>query len=245
MAISKIYVYFNKKGEMVSKAPYIDTGTVRQGSDFELNILFDKPTEEKGDDLIEEGDMISISFKCPGESKYNLFPFLSFYDKYEQEIDDIELKFCQSGIKKFEEDLSKYGIDKETEYLCWTFNSVNAYKKSYPVLTERDGNLEVQIKIFEGAKATTPTNVLGTFKIFIERTLNYESPFDVSQPDLDRFVKEVEQISKTRGFGVHAFYIDELTGDLKVLAERSDDLVDDNYKINSNGELVIEVWNKE
>ena len=37
-----------------------------------------------------------------------------------------------------------------------------------------------------------------------------------------------------------AFYIDETTGELIVKAERSDDLVEENYKINENGELIIE-----
>ena len=123
----------------------------------------------------------------------------------------------------------------------WTFTSVGAYAKGLPVLTETDGNLEVQITIYEEGATETPTSRLGTFRIFIEKTMNYDSPFNVSSLDLERFIKEVKEISKMRGFGIHGFYINEETGNLIVMAERSDDLAEGNYSINANGCLDITI----
>ena len=245
MAISNIYVYFNEKGEVVSKAPYLVGGNVTQGSDFKLNILFDKDTV-----LIGDNGIITVEFKCPGQTKYNLFPFVSFYDKYinegSQNLDPSKLVFTRVGNKTFEESLTKYGIEAGKEYQCWTFDSSIAYEGG-EILTERDGNLEVQVKIINNTTTssssswTNSTKALGTFRIFVEKTLYHESPFNVSQMDLNRFLNEMEIITKTRGFGIHLFKIDEETGELVVLAERSDDLAEKSYEINENGELVIKI----
>lgn len=347
MNVSEVYVYFNKKGEMIVKAPYISTGTVRQGDDFTLNILFDiDDPRGQGPSL---GSFLSVMFKIPTEKEYNLFPFLSYDKKYNLEKSkEIATEFSLVGPKVFiekEKDLSKFGIYKNVEYNCWTFNSSTAYR-GLALLTNIDGNLEVQVIEYNGLSEENFTNYLGAFNIFVEKTTHYESPFDVKQMDLDRFIEEVNELAlqkaedmaidllpenyvinvipnktedennikrtesltlvtretvvdpetkritqvdtveeiemplpiikeeinvnssheieeqtasitgigkeknplifnlnlhKARdGYGIHAFYIDEITGELIVKAERSDDLVEENYKINENGELIIE-----
>lgn len=343
MNISQVYVYINKNGEVVSKTPY-KTGSIRQGDDFILNVLFDK--EETSPDL---GNVLSALFKVPSEKEYNLFPFLSYDQQYilEKQI-TIPKEFVFVGPIPFtsEEDLSKFGIEKGVAYDCWTFNSASAYKGK-ALLTNVDGNLEVQIIKYTNENKDSYTQYAGTFKIFVEKTLHYKNPFDVKQEDLDRFVEEVTEISKQQaqdvvidilpeeyvievkpntfidkngvertesltlthretildeetrvitqkdkqttvemplplvnetinvvssheieeqtvtvtgtgketnplsfnfhlhkardGYGIHAFYIDPVTGNLVVKAERSDDLDDDNYLINENGELVINI----
>lgn len=336
MKVSNIYVYFNNKGELVSKTPYIDEGPVRQGDDFLLNILFDKGSTKPG-------EILSLMFKVPTEEEYNLFPFLG-QNKYNISK-EIQNNFPLIGPTIFKEetkDLSKFGIYKGVEYDCWTFNSSEAYNGK-ALLTNLDGNLEVQLIRYPENTKSTYTKYLGTFKIFVERTMHYKSAFDVKQEDLDRFLEEVDDIAKgiaetttvdilpkhtinvdsktfvdkngdTRtesltltfeelsineknevvstetsktvemplplveetinvtsaheieeqtasvtgngkeekpltfslnlhkardGYGIHLFYIDEETGELIVRAERSDDLVDNNYVINEKGELVI------
>lgn len=343
MNISQVYVYINKNGEIVSKTPY-KTGSVRQGDDFILNVLFDK--DETKPSL---GNVLSVLFKIPSQKEYNLFPFLSYDQQYVSEKQaSISKEFVFSGPIPFTSDidLSKYGIEKGITYDCWSFNSASAYKGK-ALLTNIDGNLEVQIIKYNNENKDSYTQYTGTFRIFVEKTLHYENPFDVKQEDLDRFIEEVTEISKEQaqdvvvdvlpeeyvievkpntfidkngdertesltlthrktvlneetrvftqtdeqfnvemplplikeeinvnssheieeqtasvigtgkeknplifnlnlhkardGYGIHAFYIDETTGELKVKAERSDDLVEENYKINENGELIIEL----
>lgn len=343
MNISQVYVYINKNGEIVSKTPY-KTGSIRQGDDFILNVLFDK--DETKPSL---GNVLSVLFKIPSQKEYNLFPFLSYDQQYVSEKQtSISKEFVFSGPIPFTSDidLSKYGIEKGITYDCWSFNSASAYKGK-ALLTNIDGNLEVQIIKYNNENKDSYTQYAGTFRIFVEKTLHYENPFDVKQEDLDRFIEEVTEISKEQaqdvvvdvlpeeyvievkpntfidkngeertesltlthrktvlneetrvftqtdeqsnvemplplikeeinvnssheieeqtasiagtgkeknplifslnlhkardGYGIHAFYIDETTGELMVKAERSDDLVEENYKINENGELIIEL----
>lgn len=192
MNISQVYVYINKNGEVVSKTPY-KTGSIRQGDDFILNILFDK--EETSSEL---GNVLSALFKVPSEREYNLFPFLSYDQQYvlEKQI-TIPKEFVFVGPIPFtsDEDLSKFGIEKGVTYDCWSFNSASAYKGK-ALLTNVDGNLEVQIIKYTNENKDSYTQYAGTFKIFVEKTLHYENPFDVKQEDLDRFVEEVTEISK-------------------------------------------------
>jgi hypothetical protein len=343
MSVSKVYVYFNKSGSVVAKAPYIDTEVVRQGSDFELYVLFDKGTTNTD-------NVLSLMFKVPGVANHNLFPFLSYDSQYVlSESEKIVEGFSFTGPINFipSEDISKLGIKKDIEYDCWKFSSASAYKdedgNSKPLLTNVDGNLEVQLVLYvsEEDGSLTQTNYQGTFKVFVEKTLHYSSPFDVKQADLDRFIEEINEISiskardvvvnlipkkyvidvvpqtndngrteklilthreivedeetgivspqdsetevemplpiatvtsesaneieeqeveltgtgkeddplnfhfklhKSRdGYGIHAFVIDEKTGELIVYAERSDDLSEESYVINENGELVIKI----
>lgn len=188
MKASNVYVYFNDGGNLVSKAPYVDSGNIRQGSDFILNLLFNKT-------LNLENCLIQLSFKCPGQEKPNLFPFLSYYEDKEQEIQPIEelitSPFTQMGIVTFPQDLTRYGISKNTEYQMWSFDSNRAQLTD--VLTEVDGNLEAQVRI---TNSENKDIALGTIKIFIEKTLDYESPYQVSKPDLDRFLTEVKKTSE-------------------------------------------------
>lgn len=240
---SQLYVYFNKKGELISKAPYIEnTSTVRQGEDFVLNILFDK-------DFLGEDDFIEITFKSPGQERENLFPFISYYEKYvddgSREIDKSKLTFYGPTEVEFDKDLTKYGIEKGKPYQCWKFYSVNAYRDGSAVLTAVDGNLEAQVTLLLNNGEQTVTKQCGTIKIFIEKTLTYTNPFNVSQYDLNRLFKEINDTVFNnylrKGFGIHLFEINEETGELVVLAERSDDLAEGNYEINNDGELIIKI----
>lgn len=183
MEISNVYVYFNNKGELISKAPYIDSGNVRQGSDFNLNLLFNK-------DLDFTNCLMQLRFKCPGQTQYNIFPFLSYNDVEEQEIATLDNPFIHKGLIKFEQNLTRYGIAKDVEYNQWQFSSNAAALTD--VLTEVDGNLEAEITIFNEKREQT---VFGVIKIFIEKTLDYESPYQVYKPDLDRFLTKVQEIS--------------------------------------------------
>lgn len=343
MNISQVYVYINKNGEVVTKTPY-KTGTIRQGDDFILNVLFDK--NQTNSNL---NDVLSVLFKIPSEREYNLFPFLSYDQKYILETqENISKEFVFVGPIPFtsDEDLSKYGISKGITYDCWSFNSASAYKGK-SLLTNIDGNLEVQIIKYTNENKDSYTQYTGTFKIFVEKTLHYENPFDVKQEDLDRHIEEVTNVSKMQaqdvvidvlprkyiievepntfvdkngdertesltlkhretilneetrvitqtdeqeivklplpiveekinlvssyeieeetatiegngsganpltfnfnlrkgrdGYGIHVFYIDSNTGNLIVKAERSEDLTNDNYEINENGELIIKL----
>lgn len=192
MNISQVYVYINKKGEVVTKTPY-KTGSIRQGDDFILNVLFDK--NETSSEL---GNVLSALFKVPSEKEYNLFPFLSYDQQYvlEKQV-TIPKEFVFVGPIPFtsKEDLSKFGIEKGVTYDCWTFKSASAYKGK-ALLTNIDGNLEVQIIKYTNENKDSYTQYAGTFKIFVEKTLHYRSSFDVKQEDLDRFVEEVTEISK-------------------------------------------------
>ena len=42
MEINNLYIYYNNNGQVVSRTPYYENGSVRQGSTFNLNLLFDK-----------------------------------------------------------------------------------------------------------------------------------------------------------------------------------------------------------
>ena len=341
MNISQIYVYLNKEGELLCKTPYIDTGCVRQGDDFILNVLMDYDATQMDINKPSFSQLFTVMFKIPTETKSNLFPFLSYDQKYVvEESERISNEFTFVGPSLFtetERDLSKFGIIKDKKYNCWSFNSSSAYN-GLALLTNLPGNLEVQLVTYQNGA----TKYSGVFKIFIEKTLHYESPFDVKQMDLDRFTDELIGVTKAQaqdttmailppsyvievepntfvddkgdtrtesltlkhqetvldddrnviltkketqvemplpivtanvtssvdieeenvnvtgtgkndnplnfsfslhkgrdGYGIHCFYIDNETGNLIVKAERSDDLVDGNYTINENGELVI------
>jgi hypothetical protein len=336
MNISNIYVYFNRNGELVCKAPYVDTGSIRQGDDFLLNVLFDKGSTTYG-------DVLGLMFKVPTEENYNLFPFLGQNSVNISKQIDTEFTFVYNpnGFRP-DKDLSNFGIYKDVEYDCWTFDSSSVYDGK-ALLTNVDGNLEVQIIKYSNSDRSSYTRYAGTFNIFIEKTAHYKSEFDVKQADLDRYIEETKDIAleqakvttidilpehttnvetttfvdkngETRtesltftfeelsineknevvstktnktvemplplveeeinvtssheieeqtatvtgtgkekdpltfslnlhkardGYGIHFFYIDEETGELMVNAENSDDLVDENYQINDDGELVI------
>ena len=195
MSVNNIYLYFNKKGELISKAPYIDNGNIRQGSDFILNLLFDE-------DMNFNGSMLELEFKSPGQTKFGYFPFISYYDENLNNVGALKNPFTKlEGVIKFEQDLTRYGISRDTPYQCWQFNTNAAKMTDY--LTEVDGNLEAKISIYD---ENNNKSILGLAKIFIEKTIGYQSKYEVSKADLDRFIEETkrtsENIARTQAWDV-------------------------------------------
>ena len=178
MKENELYIYFNKDGQILSRTPFCTNGSVRQGSTFVLNFLFDKGH-------LEPGDTVSVMFKWPGQNDANTFPYISFYEDYNL-LNKCNLKdtfenhndtscicelhatndecYCTNGhltdcaFIHFSPDFvigdevdipSKFGISKTKTYDCWRLYSSKAVSDGQPSLTELDGNLEITLTVIK------------------------------------------------------------------------------------------------
>ena len=207
MEANNIYFYYNKNGQLISRTPYYENGSIRQVSTFILNLLFEK-------DFVNPGDTIMLYFKWPTKEDLNELPYVSFYEDYNS-LNKDDLTFTHMGFKTFDKDLSKFGILKNVEYDWWKFDTKLASLDGFPNLTELDGNLEFTPKIINQTRAV---NVLGTSRVFVERDVTYKSDLKVSTYDLEQFLAKVQQqipdtfVKKITpgedyGFGVQSFDI--------------------------------------
>ena len=186
MEINNLYIYYNNNGQVVSRTPYYENGSIRQGSTFNLNLLFDKG-------FIKSGDVVLLYFKWPQMEAQDL-PYVSFYDDYNEISDD--LVFTPAGTKIFDKDFSKFGIQAGVEYDCFTFRSSAAIAEGFPNLTELDGNLEIGPKIIRESNLTRGVDVttLGNARIFIERDSTYISDLKVSSVKFNEWLDSVQTL---------------------------------------------------
>lgn len=233
METNNIYFYYNKNGQLISRTPYYENGSIRQGSTFILNLLFEK-------DFVNSGDTIMLYFKWPQKVDLNELPYVSFYDDYSFE-DKGDLTFTHIGLKTFDKDLSKFGILKNVKYDCWSFFNIPlANKDSFPNLTELDGNLEFTPKIIN---QNGEINVLATSRIFVEKDVTYKSNLKVSSHDLDAFLSDISIQFKSNfidGHSIIAFKVAE-DGNLYMIDGRvEEEQKTFKYKIDDDGFLCIE-----